>query len=147
MKLLLWLFRPILQALDTMRREQHSDLAMVPDYGDRLAVMTKTISELRDDVAVVYRRLLLQQEALTDHINLLANMRPALSLNNLMSWEAVTYAAEKWDRDPLEPTKRAVEILSWSRRFLKENQWPDPGDDVLLTMLMLREHIRAKQLV
>ena len=67
---------------------------------------------------------------------------PRLTDDTLRVWDAVSYAAEKWDKDP-QAIGRTTEILCWARIYLGENHWAVPPEDVLLWFLVQRDRING----
>lgn len=78
-----------------------------------------------------------------------ADRVPSMSLNLLMAWEAVAYAAQKYDKDTDQHgiTDRTKEVLAWAYAYLCENDWPAPGRDVLATLLTMYDRISKVRLV
>ena len=74
---------------------------------------------------------------------------PRLSLGMLMTWEAICFACDKFDRDQEAALTldREAEIMSWASRYLRENHWPVPPLDVLVTFLEMRDHIDLRRIV
>ncbi len=72
---------------------------------------------------------------------------PRLTSKVLKAWQAVHYAATKFEKDSQsEPyLDRTKEILLWSRLFLSENQWGDPGEGLLTDLLRLWDALRMQQ--
>ncbi len=64
----------------------------------------------------------------------------------LMAFDAVTFAVEKFDKDPI-PDVRLMEILKWSKVYLQENRWEIPPDSILVWLLERRDLINSQRLV
>ena len=70
---------------------------------------------------------------------------PPVSYGFLMAWEAVCYSAEKFDRDTEQHgvLDRRKEVIAWACAYMNENRWPIPDQDVLATLLVMRDHLQS----
>ncbi len=62
----------------------------------------------------------------------------------LMAWDAITFAVEKFTRDPQDDAVRLSEVLRWAKIYLSENKWAIPTDDVLVWLLGRRDLVNDK---
>lgn len=59
-------------------------------------------------------------------------LMPQVTFGFLMLWEALNYAARKYDRDPDTPAnqkRRESEIRLWTQAYLAEYGWPDLNEE------------------
>ena len=65
---------------------------------------------------------------------------PRLTREALLAWDAVSYAVEKWRRDPQADELRTKEILAWARYALAESGGV-ATDAELIDLLAIRDNL------
>ena len=139
-----WLISVMIDALHCEFNWTVSEIGSV-----RAAVDSIVIPRYETQLQGIHERLLyLEGEIHVGFENLKADT-PRLSFGTLAAWEAIAYAAQKWDRDEEAHAKldRMTEVLHWANIYLTENQWPVPPRDVLEMLLSMRDRLKEKQLV
>ncbi len=128
-RFILWLMIPVLGQLrdDTAKLSERIDGLISIHLKNADDVQAK-FESVRTELRIVHRP-------------------PRLTFGTMMAWEAVVYSASKWDKDTHSQTvERKPEVILWARLFLSENDWPNPGDDMLSDLLAIRDSLKAKQL-
>ena len=134
-----WFLAPVLDAL--LRQE-----VRVQETVDRIVIQfNRKFEDQGHLIAAVDRRI--DGIIIPDHSFALADIKqalewPRLSIQMLMTWEAINYAANKWDKDPLGPKLRESEVFQWASRFLEESKWPAPDKALLCDLLAVRDTLK-----
>ena len=104
----------------------------------------ETISKgLTDFTNLVVETIVKMPDYSTQISELRAHMNwPRLSVDSLMAWEAVNYAAGKWERDPLEESLKLDEVTRWTNLFLAESGRTAVDRSIVSDFLALRGHLR-----
>ena len=128
-----WLLAPVMEKLEGMRQDDLARWrALIKTLPQQIQAVREAISEL--PLPFDY------SEKFDALHGLLA--WPRLSAETLMVWEAVNYAAGKWDRDPLEEAVRLTEVTRWTNLFLKESKAPAVDKSMVADFLALRANLR-----
>lgn len=151
MKLILWLFRPIIDKFDALNTRiamiesaenaRHQVLSTLISQGmGKTEKLRSEVQLLRDDLTHCDRTLAELESAVVSQ-----EMAPSFSMTSLRIFEAILYARNKYDRDgqAMVSLDRDTEIHTWANRYLAEHGWRPADKAVCVMMLCLCDLIHA----
>ena len=142
-RLAAWFFAPVIRLIvDMDLRAAHAITGLRgelrADGGKLLADLSNRIDDLRIELIAHMSEV---KAELGYAMAEKQDSFPVLSMEALEAWEAVQFAASKWERDPQDMGSREREILRWAVLFLKERGWPNPGLPALRGLIVLRDQL------